>query len=270
MRVRSERVEQSTGSTTAWGSSAVKSNWSVAVEGNLRDSNSAQLSQATSGLQYLHAQNIIHGDLKGCNILVQDGIARLSDFGYSVLVAERLGSTSSHLGTLRWFAPEFMETGARRAREADIWALGCVVLEACTLEMPYHGRTDAAVPRALLAGGLPQYTYPQNMDMRLWRITEKCWLRYPSQRATLQDIGAHLQDILSPLRTVEDIFVLSTGSPFSGCTTASLMSAVARMCQEAGSEKLQLSRVRDVIGQNLNLVYPLRIFSKAHLVGLTN
>ncbi|KZV83913.1 kinase-like protein [Exidia glandulosa HHB12029] len=162
------------------------------------------LSQATSGLEYLHAQNIIHGDLKGCNILVQDGVARLSDFGYSVLVAERLGSTSSHLGTLRWFAPEFMETGARRTREADIWALGCVVLEAWTLEMPYHGRTDAAVSLALSSGDLP-YTYPLTMGTRLWRIAEKCWSRYPSERATLQDISAHLQDILTPLRTVADV-----------------------------------------------------------------
>lgn len=40
------------------------------------------LSEITEGLAYLHSQDIVHGDLRGANVLIsEDGVARLSDFG---------------------------------------------------------------------------------------------------------------------------------------------------------------------------------------------
>ncbi|KZS88248.1 kinase-like protein [Sistotremastrum niveocremeum HHB9708] len=72
-----------------------------------------------TGLTYLHSQNIIHGDLKGGNILVSnEGNAMLADFGLAQMVATDptltyMMSTSSTLtnlgGTVNWMAPELFE-----------------------------------------------------------------------------------------------------------------------------------------------------------------
>ncbi|KIJ12553.1 hypothetical protein PAXINDRAFT_43049, partial [Paxillus involutus ATCC 200175] len=66
------------------------------------------------GLQYLHSQTVVHGDLSGSNVLVQPGgRACISDFGMSTLLSELGGSTLPTSlqggGTLRWAAPELLD-----------------------------------------------------------------------------------------------------------------------------------------------------------------
>ncbi|KZV93904.1 kinase-like protein [Exidia glandulosa HHB12029] len=69
------------------------------------------LLEATRGLAYLHGKDITHGDIK---------IQRLQRSALS---------TSAYLGTERFFAPESIEPQAHRTPEADVWALGCVIIE---------------------------------------------------------------------------------------------------------------------------------------------
>ncbi|KZV81565.1 kinase-like protein, partial [Exidia glandulosa HHB12029] len=70
------------------------------------------LLEVLQGLRYLHGYMpvIVHGDIKGANILVtRDGIARLCDFGFASVHAELssvMTSTTAVKGTLRWMAPE--------------------------------------------------------------------------------------------------------------------------------------------------------------------
>ncbi|KXN84357.1 Dual specificity protein kinase zak2 [Leucoagaricus sp. SymC.cos] len=86
-----------------------------------------------AGLQYLHDNNIIHGDLKGVNVLVNaEGRACISDFGFSsVLIDQAISQTmptSQNLGgTVRWTAPELLdEPEAYPSKASDVWAFGCV------------------------------------------------------------------------------------------------------------------------------------------------
>ncbi|KZV78891.1 kinase-like protein [Exidia glandulosa HHB12029] len=163
------------------------------------------LSQVANGVSYLHERNIVHGDLKGCNILVRDGTAQLGDFGYSVVLAQQSSSTSSHLGTHRWFAPESLNSGAHRTREADIWALGCVVMEVRTLDLPWAGRKDTAVPVALAEGRWP-YACPQNINGKLWRMVVECWGWDGKFRPTSKELRARLEDLINSLRTIHKAF----------------------------------------------------------------
>ncbi|KAA0174979.1 hypothetical protein FNF27_03511 [Cafeteria roenbergensis] len=110
------------------------------------------------GLEYLHRNGIAHRDIKGGNVLVAlDGVIKLADFGASKRIsapplagASRTGTGVK--GTPQWMAPEVVreqeaETGWRRA---DIWSVGCTVIEMATGRPPW---SEFAKPRSLLGSG---------------------------------------------------------------------------------------------------------------------
>ncbi|KAG1729781.1 kinase-like domain-containing protein [Suillus lakei] len=67
------------------------------------------LEQITKGLQYLHDQDVIHGDLTSNNVLVAaDGSPRISDFGTSNIMVQSNPAFSYHTGALRCIAPELL------------------------------------------------------------------------------------------------------------------------------------------------------------------
>ncbi|KDP42497.1 hypothetical protein JCGZ_00294 [Jatropha curcas] len=106
----------------------------------LQDSQvSAYTRQILHGLNYLHEQNVIHRDIKCANILINgNGSVKLADFGLARVI-ESGDLVKSFKGTPCWMAPEVVNpkrVGGYGVK-ADIWSLGCTVLEMLTREMPY-------------------------------------------------------------------------------------------------------------------------------------
>ena len=108
------------------------------------------LKQVLLGLEYLHSNSIIHRDIKGGNILVDDrGTVKLADFGASKQVNEGTlqGMASSMKGTPYFMAPEVL-SHERYGRKADIWSLGGVAFQMATGEPPWKAlglRTPVAL-----------------------------------------------------------------------------------------------------------------------------
>ncbi|KAB5568642.1 hypothetical protein DKX38_002435 [Salix brachista] len=129
---------------------------------NLRDSQvSSYTRQILHGLKYLHDQKVVHRDIKCANLLVDaNGSVKLADFGLAK--ATKLNDVKSCKGTAFWMAPEgtyALEPGIGMVRggcgferacahvvnnknqgyglSADIWSLGCTVLEMLTRQIPY-------------------------------------------------------------------------------------------------------------------------------------
>lgn len=96
--------------------------------------------QILTGLAYLHEKDIIHRDIKGANILVDNkGGIKISDFGISKKVETGLltsGHRPSLQGSVFWMAPEVVKQTSY-TRKADIWSLGCLVVEMFTGTHPY-------------------------------------------------------------------------------------------------------------------------------------
>ena len=84
------------------------------------------------GLKEIHNNNLIHRDLKPENIFLnKDNKIKIGDFGISTI----LNSTkyaSSKVGTLNYMSPEIIK-GEKYNNKIDIWALGCIIYELCTL-----------------------------------------------------------------------------------------------------------------------------------------
>lgn len=101
--------------------------------------------QIVTGLAYLHGRDIIHRDIKGANILVDNkGGIKISDFGISkkIEASNLLGSAGSNKnrpslqGSVFWMAPEVVKQTSY-TRKADIWSLGCLVVEMMTGTHPF-------------------------------------------------------------------------------------------------------------------------------------
>ncbi|KAL1305217.1 hypothetical protein AAFC00_002135 [Neodothiora populina] len=111
--------------------------------------------QILTGLAYLHSQDIIHRDIKGANILVDNhGSVKISDFGISKRVeassllqgpsqggGKRGGPRVSMQGSVFWMAPEVVRQTAY-TRKADIWSLGCLIVEMFTGSHPHPNCTQ--------------------------------------------------------------------------------------------------------------------------------
>ncbi|KAF9789156.1 kinase-like domain-containing protein, partial [Thelephora terrestris] len=85
------------------------------------------------GLGYLHSCNVIHGDLKGTNILVDaTGQARIVDFGLATIARDSnsLDTTNEHqANTPRFTAPEVLQGRAPHSSKSDVFAFAMVVIE---------------------------------------------------------------------------------------------------------------------------------------------
>ncbi|TFK42548.1 hypothetical protein BDQ12DRAFT_281513 [Crucibulum laeve] len=103
--------------------------------------------QILQGLDYLHERDIIHRDIKGANILVDNkGGIKISDFGISKKVDDNLLTGNrihrpSLQGSVFWMAPEVVKQ-CGHTRKADIWSVGCLVVEMLTGEHPWAQLTQ--------------------------------------------------------------------------------------------------------------------------------
>uniref|UniRef100_A0A3P8T445 Mitogen-activated protein kinase kinase kinase 4 n=1 Tax=Amphiprion percula TaxID=161767 RepID=A0A3P8T445_AMPPE len=101
--------------------------------------------QITTAINVLHEHGIVHRDIKGANIfLTSSGLIKLGDFGCSVKLRNNThtmpGEVNSTLGTAAYMAPEVITRakGEGHGRAADIWSLGCVLIEMVTGKRPWH------------------------------------------------------------------------------------------------------------------------------------
>ncbi|EIN07318.1 Pkinase-domain-containing protein [Punctularia strigosozonata HHB-11173 SS5] len=104
--------------------------------------------QILQGLKYLHDKDIIHRDIKGANILVDNkGSIKISDFGISKKASKEslMGGNRAHRpslqGSVFWMAPEVVKQTAYTLK-ADIWSVGCLVVEMFTGEHPWAQLTQ--------------------------------------------------------------------------------------------------------------------------------
>jgi len=107
--------------------------------------------EVASALSCAHRAGIIHRDIKPANILLSDdGRVLVTDFGIAKVLDEPdLTRTSQLLGTVKYLAPEQVESGPVDAR-TDVYALGAVLYEALCGEAPFRADNQAALALARL------------------------------------------------------------------------------------------------------------------------
>ncbi|XP_076896364.1 mitogen-activated protein kinase kinase kinase 18-like [Bidens hawaiensis] len=149
-----------------------------AINGQL---NEAQISHYTrqiiQGLVYIHSNNIVHCDIKGANILVNENGVKLADFGCAKWVNEHVPVR----GTPMFMAPE-VARGEEQGFPADIWALGCTVIEMVTGCSPWLNMTDpvSVLYKIGFSGESPEI--PSGFSSQAKDFINKCLIRDPKAR----------------------------------------------------------------------------------------
>ncbi|EUC58963.1 tyrosine kinase family catalytic domain protein [Rhizoctonia solani AG-3 Rhs1AP] len=151
-----------------------------------------------SGLDYMHRESTIHGDLKAANVLVSaNGIARISDFDFSIMsgISSLVFSESSNTraGSTRWTAPEILcEEVTKRTTHSDVYALG---MEIFTGDVPYPDcRLDFSVIMRVTQGTLPTRPIKQlkkgHQGDLMWQLLLDCWRRTPRERPSSRKVAS--------------------------------------------------------------------------------
>ena len=89
------------------------------------------------GLKYTHKRSIVHRDLKPQNILLKNGVPKISDWGLSRIISESTTTTATSF-TPYYAAPEQIGNKVKDER-TDIWQLGVILYELVTGELPFKG-----------------------------------------------------------------------------------------------------------------------------------
>ncbi|KAL1221376.1 Serine/threonine-protein kinase EDR1 [Cardamine amara subsp. amara] len=152
---------------------------------------------AAFGMEYLHAKNIVHFDLKCDNLLVNlkdpsRPICKVGDFGLSKIKRNTLVSGGVR-GTLPWMAPELLNGSSSKVSEkVDVFSFGIVLWEILTGEEPYANMHYGAIIGGIVNNTL-RPTIPIYCDSD-WRILmEECWAPNPTARPSFTEIAGRLR-----------------------------------------------------------------------------
>ncbi|KAK4484814.1 hypothetical protein RD792_007411 [Penstemon davidsonii] len=142
--------------------------------------------QILQGLNYLHLNGIVHCDIKGQNLLIgKDGL-KIADFGCAKLAE----SKSEFAGTPAYMAPE-VARGEEQSFPADIWAMGCTIIEMATGTNPWSEMKDpvSALYRIGYSGEVPEI--PRCFSGNAEDFLSKCLMWDPKERWTAGELLRH-------------------------------------------------------------------------------
>ena len=141
--------------------------------------------QIASALGFAHEQGVIHGDLKGSNIIVsEEGNIKLLDFGLARRIPRAgmaevtssclpLAEAGTTAGTLPYLAPEILRGDSPNPR-SDLWSMGVLLYQMAAGELPFRGSTPFELCVEIMVGTPPGFgRLPQPLQSTLRRALEK-------------------------------------------------------------------------------------------------
>ncbi|KAF9257192.1 kinase-like protein [Marasmius fiardii PR-910] len=174
------------------------------------------ITQIAAGMSYLHSLGVVHSDIKGANVLVDDDLnCRLADFGLSTDTNASLASRMSGIkGTYRWMAPELLDVSRLSESEAggkgkpdklkrDVYSYGCTVFEIITGEPPF---SEMSEPKFVVEVAVNHKRPPRPTDVawcpdNIWALVQLCWAQETHLRPTASSVHSYLERLVDARRS---------------------------------------------------------------------
>ncbi|KAG8899836.1 hypothetical protein FRB99_006412 [Tulasnella sp. 403] len=177
------------------------------------------LAEGADALAYLHEKALIHGDIKGNNILVsKTRHALLCDFGLSGQESKSTLGERGVAGSTRWMSPELFK-GSRKSPKSDVYAFGITIYEILSGTIPYHDlKGDNLVIRTVISGGRPPIrpavSTTGDSYAHVWAVAQRCWQGNPNLRLSMNEVHEVLRrDSAQPPLTLDDALIIPPPTP---------------------------------------------------------
>ncbi|KAI5083525.1 hypothetical protein GOP47_0003268 [Adiantum capillus-veneris] len=192
--------------------------------------------QLLQGLQYLHKNGIMHRDIKGANILVDNkGCIKLADFGASKQVVElvTLSGAKSMKGTPYWMAPEVIrQTG--HSLPADIWSVGCTVIEMATGKPPWSQQFQEVAALFHIGTTKSHPPIPEHLSHDAQDFLLKCLKKEPHLRPTATELLQH--PFANPEAYPSTVLASTQGQTLHGMRASHVSESSKRRHLDVGSQ----------------------------------
>ena len=111
--------------------------------------------QICLAIKHVHDRKVLHRDIKGQNIfLMKNGMIKLGDFGISKVLTSTIDKARTMVGTPYYLSPEIVE-GKPYNFKSDVWSLGVLLYELCTLKPPFDGSSIRQLGMNIVRGTYP-------------------------------------------------------------------------------------------------------------------
>lgn len=164
----------------------------------------AVIYEIAQALGYAHQKNIIHGDIKTSNIMIKNGVYKISDWGLSKITTD--GSVTLSGATPQYAAPEQISREFGRSDErTDIYQLGTVFYELLTGKVPFEGEMSEIYGSILTS----QATPPSEINPEsaaLEPIVMKCLSKVKDERySSMIELQEDLEEYYTPISMDETL-----------------------------------------------------------------
>jgi serine/threonine protein kinase len=163
------------------------------------------LTQIAAGAEYLHEHGIVHRDLKPANIYLENGTIKIGDVGLAKFIAEsRRSAQTQSVGTVYYMAPEIAH--GRYGREVDVYAIGVMLYEMLTGNVPFDGESTGEILMKQLSAAPDLSSLPAAIRP----VLEKALAKDPEQRTSTagqlsQEFSAALHGTAAPVPPVPSV-----------------------------------------------------------------
>lgn len=160
-----------------------------------------------TGLAFLHESGIIHGCMAAINIFIAENFTpKIGNFYYSSICNDRGEIEKSKERPMEqfigWMPPELLKNTIKSI-ECDMWSFGVLLWEVFTLgDTPYDRSDNKTKARQIIEGRKLQK--PDGCHNRIYKVMSRCWIDFPSQRPSADQLIRDFKRFLSYTDLMDD------------------------------------------------------------------